>query len=383
MENEVNKKEFAQVDAPGIEENESDLFSRLTSDWRNIALVVAGAIVVILLLMRLTAVPGGETVAQVGGKTITEKNVVDELKHQAGDQVLMQMVSDELIQNYARQKNVSVSEDDIDKFIKFQQATFEMRGETIDKWLEQRGQTMADFRRLLKMTILQIKLIVPEEDIKAALAKFANKLDLPLRYRFRDFAYISEADAKKALVSFKKPDGLQDGAATAVNRKTAQDIQTIAANNLETRFPTAYTALKSLKAGGFSAPFDTKTNGFHIMQLVEIVPEEKATLENRSTIIGQQLISEDRKKYQMKIEAIKADALHKVDTQIMSTDYGKAHQMLQDMLLHNPNVNTVPSEPGASKNSGAPSGTHPLLTPRKRIANPPTGPGTPAPPDGQ
>ena len=286
-------------------------------------------------------------VAVVGDRHITEKDVVNELKHQGGDQVLMQMINDELISKYARQKGVAATDAELEQFIKFQQATFEMQGRTIDSWLESRGQTMAEFRKLLQLTILQIKLIVPQDDIKAALAKYGDKFSLPKRYRIRDFSFSSKEKANKALVTLKKPDSLQKGAAMATNATTALLVHTISVKDFGTRSAAEAAALKLLKPGGFSVPIALKTGGCHVLQLVEVVPEEPATLKNRSIVVAQQLVSGERQKYEGKIDELKADALAKIDTQILSGDYPKASQALQEMRLHNSAVNGTPSAPQA------------------------------------
>ncbi len=390
MVNDADKNELTPVDNPGVDDNEPDLFSRLVSDWRNIALIVVTAIAAVLLVMKFSG--GDPVIAMVGGKAITEKTLVNELKQQAGDQTLIQMLSEDLYTDYANQKHITVTDADIDQFLNFQRASLEMRGQSLDKMLVEHGQSMADLRKSLKFTILQIKLLVSDEDIKTTLAKYGDELALPLRYQFRDFTYVSEADAKKAEESFTKPGGLQEGASTAINAKEAMDAQTVPIRNIQGHSPAAYAALKALKPGDFSAPVGMK-DGFHILQLVAIVPEEKATLENRGTVIGQQLLSAERQKYQGKVEALKADALYKVDTQIISPDYPKAHQMLQDMRLHNPEVGGKMGGAGAPSIMGAPTGAggptvHVTRTPGGAPAGSGAQPGAatpaqPAPPAGK
>lgn len=173
--------------------------------------------------------------------------------------------------------------------------------------------------------------IVPEKDIKAALAKSGDKLALPWRYRTRDFCYCSPATAKKALAALQTTDGLPHGAALAVNAATALTVCTQAVSEWKSRASAEYAALQSVKPGNFSVPVRLKNGEVHVLQLIDKLPEAKATLTNRGMVIGQQLLSEDAQKYHRKSTLLKADALARIDTQIVDPGYSKAQQLLDEL----------------------------------------------------
>ncbi len=195
MENDVEQQELTPEEEPGLEESEQDLFSRLIADWRNIALLIVTIIAVVLLALRLTAGAGGNQVlAMVSGKPILEKDLVSELKHQRGDQMLMEMISEDVIQDYAAQQKITTSESEIDQFLNYKNAQLEMgsEGQTLDEYLKAHQQSLADYRKGVRLGILQMKLIVPETDIKAELAKPDAQYDLPKRYQFHDYQFLTE-----------------------------------------------------------------------------------------------------------------------------------------------------------------------------------------------
>lgn len=331
------------------------------ADWRNFALIGAAILIIILCIAAFTADhSGGSTlVVTVGDKAIYDKDVVGELKRKMGDQVVMQLISDALVENYASQKNIKVTDADVDQIINFQKAQMEMQGQTLDKALEQQGMKIEELRKLIRTLVMQIKLIVPDEDIKANVAKYAGELKLPARYRVREFFFSTPADAAKALETMKKPNGLQDGVSTALNAKDAMTVRTLPADKLGSLAK----IIEGMKTGEFSKPMpmDTKdpkkANGVqHIVQLVESLPEEKATYENRGNIVGQIMMKSDQK-YQPKAQELEADALTKVDVQFNSNEFKRAHDYFQEMKLHNPQI----SGPGGqSMPGGQPGGQPPM-----------------------
>jgi len=329
------------------------------SDWRNIALAVAVIVIILVLVLSGVASPSGsgKVVATVGNKTITEKDVVDELKRKGGDQVLMQMVNDAVIDSYATSKNIAVADAEIDQFVNFNKAHVEMgiKGMPMDKYLESKNMTMADFRKLVRTLIQQVKLIVPDDDIKAAAAdpKITGELGLPTRYQFRFFEFSSEAIAKAAVDAMKKPDGLQNGIKQSLNPTTADELHTLAPEDMK-MLPFGGTVMK-LKAGEFSAPMASKQSPgvYDVVQLVAVLPAEKATYENCSIIIGQRLMSDQ--KYQGKVADLPSEALAKVDAQIISQDYAKAHQMLEETKKRNPVVHGADGSGGPAPMPNAPA----------------------------
>ncbi len=340
MRNEVEPKCFILVPEARLEKQHPSSFTRFKADWRNLALLVVTAFAVSLLVMRFTAHAGrDQVIALVDGKPITEEELFLKFKHEQGVQQLMTMISDEAIQEYAAQQQVTVSESEIDQFLNFERAQFAMRGQTLDQFLQAHGQnlSLSDFRRMLRATLLTVKLVVPDDDINVELAKPSALYDLPERYQFHDFCYLTKAAADNALVSLKQSGGVQEAANTSTDPKAAMAVLTKSARDLGEEESGALQQLKPYEfsapiedvaltsgasdANGVKSPSSTTQRYFHVLQLLAVLPVEQATFANRSGVVGQHLLSVDQQKYAQKIAEVKATALQSVHVKIISDDY--------------------------------------------------------------
>jgi hypothetical protein len=199
------------------------------ADWRNIALAIA-SVVIILLLVANAGRSGGEAkVVRIADKIIYEKDVVNELKRRSGDEVLMKMISDDLIENYAAQQKVTVSDAEIDQIINMQRFSMALEGQNFDKQLSDNGVSLTDVHNELLPSVLSIKLVIPEKAIKAEIARMMAKHDttflLPNRFQTHIFFYSSLEEAQKAIKLLQKPGGEKEAALTAQNPRELPALQ--------------------------------------------------------------------------------------------------------------------------------------------------------------
>jgi len=318
------------------------------SDWRNIALIVAvlliGALLVVLLPGGKSSIASKRVIVRINDRHITEDDIVSKLKKQYGDQLVSTLVGKDLIECYAEQKKVTVSDAEIDQVIDFEKLQMEARGQDLMKQLEAKGITMPEIREQLKPMILQIKLVVPDEKIKAQLAKIVKEphdpFAYPARYSVRQFLFLNKESAAKALALFRKggKDNELKATSMAINNDPTKPI-TMFLGTEQPPDPALRAALKATKVNAYTdiLPTPQAASGvMRILQVVTMTPEEQPTMTNRNILIGQYLMQSNQE-YQMKARDLEAEALQKVDVQFYSPDeYKQAVERFKRAQKQNP-----------------------------------------------
>jgi len=127
--------------------------------------------IVIVVLGVLYLAKGVFVAAVVNGVPISHYSLVKELEKQGGKDVLDSLVTEKLIYQEARRKNINVSQEEIDKEIAGIETQLKGQGMDLDTALSLQGQTRGDLQKNLEIKliiekILSDKLSVTDEEVK-------------------------------------------------------------------------------------------------------------------------------------------------------------------------------------------------------------------------
>ncbi len=236
---------------------------------------------------------GGGDVASVNGQKISKTDFDNRMEAgPAGKQTLQQMVQGILIDQYAKDNNITVTDDEVAKKeadikAKYPPGQFE-------QILKQQGLTEDDVHRILRQQIIIEKAVGKNITISDAQVKdFFNKnhatLDKPEQVRAR---HILVPDPKTAATVEAKLKAGGDFAALAKQYSTDPSTKDKGGElgffGKGQMVPAFQDAAFSLPVGQISQPVKSPF-GYHIIQVEEKKPAIKATLASSSASIRDQL----------------------------------------------------------------------------------------------
>ena len=258
--------------------------------------VVAGfataALCVSLAACSSAGATGGD-VASVNGDKISRSDFDKKLEAgPAGKSVLTQLVQQKLVDQYAAEKKITVSDDEIAK--KEDEIKAKYPPGQFEQILKQQGLTEADVHNILRQTIIIEKAVDPQikvsdTDIKAYFDKNRALLDKPEQVRAR---HILVADLKTANEVEAKLKAGGDFAALAKQYSTDPSTKD---KGGELGFFGKGQMVPSFQAAAFASPINAITApvkspfGYHIIQVEEKKPAIKATVASAHDQIVAQL----------------------------------------------------------------------------------------------
>jgi hypothetical protein len=133
------------------------------------------AVVIILLGVLLYYGRGFFVAAVVNGQPISRLAIVQEAEKASGRQAMASLIRNTLVEQEAREQNVTVSEGDVDKQIKTVEDNLSKQGQKLDQMLSLEGMTRDDLRRIIRVDLLVTKLV--EKDIKVTDAQVADYIE--------------------------------------------------------------------------------------------------------------------------------------------------------------------------------------------------------------
>ncbi len=339
------------------------------ADWRNSALVVALAAIAILLAQIITSagtVPATRIVRLSNGATvreITQKDVVEELKRRAGDQLVLSMVSQSLIELYAAKKGVSVSERDVDQVLNFRKTLFEMQGQDLEKSLQEQSVSLDEYRDNIRTEVRKAKLVIPQEELQTEVARLQKSKELPFtlpkRFRVRLMMFLTPESAEQAVA------GLNSGKSTleevlllTANAEAAQKT-VMYAPDMGKSDPLIDKAIKGLKPGQCSKPFaipgSEQARG--VVQLVNAYPVQTPSMESMGIAIATYMLESNYEKYAPKLRELEEAAVTAIDVQFFSQEYKTAFERFQKFREQNPKIEGfTPGTKGAEEIIPMPQG---------------------------
>lgn len=256
---------------------------------------------------------GGGDIAAVNGQKISKADFDKKLEAgPAGKSTLTQLVQQSLVDQYATDNKITVSDDEINKRendikVKYPAGQF-------DQILKQQGLTEPDVRNILRQQIVIEKAVskdvkVSDADVKAYFDKNHATLDKPEQVRAR---HILVADSKTAADVEAK---LKGGAKFEDLAKQYSTDPSSKDKGGELGFfgkgqmvPAFQDVAFSAPVGKISAPVRSPF-GFHIIQVEEKKPALKATLANTRAQISDQLKQQQNaQQFPIFLQGLKAKA---------------------------------------------------------------------------
>jgi foldase protein PrsA len=250
-----------------------------------------------LLTITLAACGGGSgSVVTVNGQAITHSDLDQKLEGSpAARGVLQQMVTNDLIDQYAKQHNITVSSDEIAKIE--DQYKSQYPGTQWDELLKARGMTEQDVQDILRRQIILDKAVggnikITDAQIKSYFDKNHAQFDKPAMTRARHILVPDLATANKVEADLK---GGKDFAAEAKQYSTDPGSRD---KGGELGWFRKGQMVPAFENYAFSAPIGQTSKpvkspfGYHIIQVEERKPGSTATLASAHDQIAQQLRSQ-------------------------------------------------------------------------------------------
>lgn len=256
--------------------------------------------------------PGGN-VASVNGQNITRADFDHKLESSpSAKQVLNQMVQQSLIDQYARDKKIDISQADIDKKEAETKAKFPPG--QFEQILKNQGLTEQDVQTILRQQLILEKAVAPQvhvsdADVKAYFDKNHAVFDKPEQVRAR---HILVADLKTAneVLAKLKAGGSWDALAKQYSTDPASkdkggELGFFGKGQMVPQFQdAAFNAKVGQIVGPIKSPF-----GYHIIQVEEKKPAVKASLASASAQIRQQLTQQqEQQQYPVFLQQLRAAA---------------------------------------------------------------------------
>ena len=234
------------------------------------------------------------TVATVNGQKITKGELDTRLEAQSGKQVLQQMVQRALVFQYAKQHNINVTDDEVNK----QLATIEQRfpAGQFETILKNQGMTLDDAKNVVREQVIVKKAVdqnvtVTDAQIKDYFAKNHAQFDQPKQVRARHILVKTKGEADSIEAQLKRGADF----ATLAKKYSMDPGSKDKGGELGFFGPGAMVksfedVAFSMKPGQISQPVQTPF-GWHIIQVEEVRPASTATLASAHDKVRDQLLA--------------------------------------------------------------------------------------------
>jgi foldase protein PrsA len=277
---------------------------------------VVAALGTAALCTSLAACAGGGSggnVASVNGQNITRADFDHKLESSpSAKQVLNQMVQQSLIDQYARDKKIDISQADIDKKETETKAKFPPG--QFEQILKNQGLTEQDVQTILRQQLILEKAVAPQvhvsdADVKAYFDKNHAVFDKPEQVRARHILVADQKTADEVLAKLKAG-GSWDALAKQYSTDPASkdkggELGFFGKGQMVPQFQNAaFNAKVGQIVGPVKSPF-----GYHIIQVEEKKPAVKASLASASVQIRQQLTQQqEQQQYPVFLQQLRGSA---------------------------------------------------------------------------
>lgn len=167
-------KTVKKSNTPVIQETSNDpqSFSQKYLTKKNVLIVGLVAGVIFLAF----ALKGLFIAATVNGQVISRLSVIKELESQGGKRILENIVTQALIQQEAKKKNITINQADIDKEIASTESQLATQGQNLEQWLSFQGMTKETFREQVRLQKIVEELLGKDIAVTdAEIADFTEK----------------------------------------------------------------------------------------------------------------------------------------------------------------------------------------------------------------
>ncbi len=277
-----------------------------------VATLLASAVIGASLAACAGGASGGN-IASVNGQAVSRGDFDHKLESSpAAKQTLNQMVQQALIDQYARDKKIDVSQADIDK--KEAETRAKFPAGQFDQIVKNQGLSEQDVQQILRQQLVLEKAVAPQVhvtdgDVKAYFDKNHAQFDKPAQVKAR---HILVADLKTAndVLAKLKAGGSWDALAKQYSTDPASkdkggELGYFGKGQMVPQFQdAAFNAKVNQIVGPIKSPF-----GYHIIQVEDKKPATKATLATTGDQIRQQLTQQqEQQQYPVFLQQLRSVA---------------------------------------------------------------------------
>ncbi len=241
---------------------------------------------------------GGGNVAAVNGQNISRADFDHKLESSpAAKQTLGQMVQQQLLDQYARDKKVDVSQAEIDK--RETETKARMQPGQYEQILKQQSLTEQDVQNIFKQQIVLEKAVAPQvhvsdTDIKTYFDKNRTLFDTAAQVRARHILVADQAKAKEVLAKLKAGgswDALAKQYSTDPSSKDkGGELGFFGRGQMVPAFQdAAFNAKVNEIVGPVKSPF-----GYHVLQVEEKKPAQRGSLASAHDKVKAQLTQQQQ-----------------------------------------------------------------------------------------
>jgi foldase protein PrsA len=261
--------------------------------WLVIAGLVALNIMTISLLLAKPAFLGGnrESVAKIGGESISRQEWLSELETRYGEETLRDLVDQEVVEKMARKYKIKVSDQAVERELTIYKAMYSSAGnepKSEEKWKQQ-----------IKISLLLEELLtkdvkVSEEDMKVFYEQNKSLFDIPASYHLSQIVVETKKDADTAVSELKAGSSFAALAMElSIDEFSANQGGDLGFLNEEDEIvsPEVLDVAKTLKAKEWTGPVKVE-NGYAIIYLHEKLEGKKYAFKEVKNQIRRQMALE-------------------------------------------------------------------------------------------
>jgi len=263
-----------------------------------IAVLTVAVIIMAIVLIQDSPQQQGQLAATVNGEPITGDELFEAMYAQGGQEVLDQLITRQLIAQEAAREGLAISDEELNEEIRsIIDENFQGQDEDFEKVLEYYGITYDAFREdtrlnLLVREVAMLRIDTSEEAARKYFEERGHLFDLPEEVEARHILVETEAEADEIIAL------LEDGAEFA---ELAGEYSMDLSNKDEGGYlgffgrgmmvPEFEEAAFSLGIGELSGPVETNF-GFHIIEVLGKIEEEKALYEDVSEQVIEAMVAD-------------------------------------------------------------------------------------------
>lgn len=257
--------------------------------------VLIGTVLVFLALSACNA-GKGEVVAEINGEAITKEELYQEMLKQGGKQLLDRMIDQKLIQQAAKEKGVTATEEQIRE--RMDEMKEQLGGDaSFQMYLAQYGITEESLKQdvrhqLLIEGLLKPEIKVSEEEMKAYFEENKDMFGEPEKVKARHILVKSEAQAKEIRAKLDQGESFEELAkqysTDEASKANGGDLGYFARGDMVPEFEEV---AFSLKPGETSQPVKSQF-GYHIIRVEDHQQPVPAKYEDKKEEIRQQILQQ-------------------------------------------------------------------------------------------
>ncbi|GAB6988806.1 foldase protein PrsA [Paenibacillus pini] len=264
--------------------------------WMIVSLVLAVVLVIVLIKPPFAGSSKNETVATVNDVKITKDKLYDALVDAGGAQTLDTLITEELVNQAATEKKITVTDADIAKEIETIKKGFNSETE-YQQALTQSNMTEDDLKKQMDMQVKIRKLVEPtvkvtDDEVKKYFDENKESLNTPEQVKASHILVATKAEAEAILKELK---GGADFATVAKEKSTdpgskanGGDLGYFGKGVMNAPFEKAAFALEP----GKLSDVVQSENGFHIIKVTDHKKAVEATFEGKKAEIKEKLITQ-------------------------------------------------------------------------------------------